>query len=193
MYYKIIVSENFKSVRWSGGHTTELFIFPATADYQKRNFQFRLSTSTVETDKSDFSLLNGISRKLMVLSGHITLNHENHYSRELSEFEIDEFEGNWKTTSDGKCTDFNLMTTVELQSSLNALILEKDQNVSYNINVTFNWLFIYNFSGEVSLKISAESIRIQTGDLLILREVGGQIVEIKGIEHSALVISMISS
>ena len=69
MEYSIITTDNFKTSGWSGGTTTELFIFPPTADYQQRNFQFRLSTATVEADRSDFTLLNGISRKLMVLSG----------------------------------------------------------------------------------------------------------------------------
>jgi len=110
MGYSIITSHYLQPVSWSGGTTTELFIFPLTSDYHKRNFQFRLSTATVEKDKSDFTRLIGISRKLMVLDGKITLNHKDHYSRQINKFDVDEFEGDWKTSSIGKCTDFNLMT-----------------------------------------------------------------------------------
>lgn len=144
MEYKIIASDNFKPVNWSGGTTTELFIFPLKAGYHQRNFQFRLSKSTVETDKSDFTSLPGVSRKLMVLSGKITLCHEGHHSRQLNKFEVDEFEGDWKTSSVGKCTDFNLMTAGKTTGDLQALVIKKKQFINYEIKKTVSgFLFIY--------------------------------------------------
>ena len=50
----LIKAKDLKPVAWSGGSTTELFIFPPTGNYRKRNFDFRLSTATVEVDTSDF-------------------------------------------------------------------------------------------------------------------------------------------
>jgi environmental stress-induced protein Ves len=191
MEYKIITSENFKSVRWSGGTTKELFIFPPAADYQKRAFQFRLSMSAVEADRSDFTRLPGISRKLMVLSGSIILDHENHHTKQLTEFETDEFEGDWKTTSHGTCTDFNLMTTGEATGQLTALIVEKNRIVRQDIKDIFNWLFIYMYSGKVNLIIHKESIELNEGVLFSLRKFSGQILEIKGLEKSNLVFSQV--
>jgi len=109
----ILKSGSFQVKKWAGETTKELFIFPPEARYPDLNFDFRISTATVEIDESEFSRLPGVSRKLMVLSGATTLIHENHHSRKLTRFETDSFEGDWKTTSVGKCTDFNLMKTAK--------------------------------------------------------------------------------
>ena len=192
MAYKIITSEYFQPAGWSGGTTTELFIFPLSADYQLRNFQFRLSTSTVETDKSDFTSLYGISRKLMVLAGKMTLRHEDHYSRRLNKFDVDEFEGDWKTSSTGKCTDFNLMTTGKITGKLTAIVIQKEQYVNLNIKENCDWFIIYIYTGKVRIDINNKITTINTGDLLILSKLTTRSFVIKGIENSELVFSEIS-
>ena len=40
---EIIKSDAFKESKWSGGITTQLYIYPKDSDYQKRNFNFRIS------------------------------------------------------------------------------------------------------------------------------------------------------
>ena len=40
---------------WSGGQTTQLFLSPKEGSYPDRTFDFRLSTATVEVEKSDFT------------------------------------------------------------------------------------------------------------------------------------------
>jgi uncharacterized protein len=191
MGYRIVNSEYFQPVSWSGGTTTELFIFPQTADYQKRNFQFRLSTANVENDKSVFTSLCGISRKLMVLAGSITLSHENHYSRQLHKFDADEFEGTWKTSAVGMCTDFNLMTTGKTTGDLRAVVIEKEQSVNFYTNEKCDWFFIYTYSGKISLKNNRKSIILKRGDLLILNKLTSQSFEIKGLKKSELVFTEI--
>ncbi|HEY9115114.1 MAG TPA: HutD family protein, partial [Bacteroidales bacterium] len=148
MDYTLIKYEKFKTTRWAGGTTTELFIFPTDSEYQKRNFSFRLSTAKVEVEKSEFTSLPGISRKIMVLEGGILINHENHHSKQLAKFDVDEFEGDWKTTSTGKCTDFNLMTQGEIGGKITALIIEKNQFANYQVKDDCDWLFMYIFSGK---------------------------------------------
>lgn len=103
---------------WSGGTTTELFIFPATASYADRNFDFRISTATVESETSDFTELNGFSRYLMVLEGEMIIRHEERYEKQLHRFDFDEFEGSWKTQSAGKVRDFNIIYRPELNISV---------------------------------------------------------------------------
>jgi uncharacterized protein len=191
MEYTIITSENFKTRSWSGGTTTELFIFPLAADYQQRDFQFRLSTANVETEKSDFTLLSGISRKLMVLAGKITLSHEGHYSRQLDKFDVDDFEGDWKTSSSGKCTDFNLMTTGKTSGELSAVIIEKDQSVNFKIKENCDWFIIFMYSGNVRIGVK-NKIAINKGDLLILNKLTTSDIEIIGIQNSELIISEIT-
>ncbi len=127
---KFELLKSFKSNKWAGGLTTQLFIYPPTSDYQQLIFSFRISTATVTTEKSDFTILPGVSRKLMVLDGEITLYHENHHTKQLHKFDIDIFEGAWKTSSHGKCTDFNLMTTGKTIGELEAVIIKKSQHLA---------------------------------------------------------------
>ncbi len=127
MIFKIIKASEFNTVNWSGGTSTQLFIYPQNSDYKLRNFDFRLSTAKVEADESDFTSLPGISRKLMILEGEIEITHENHYSKKLAKFDIDTFEGDWATSSVGKCVDFNLMTRGTGKGKLSAISIKKDQ------------------------------------------------------------------
>jgi uncharacterized protein len=192
MEYNIITSEYFKPTRWSGGTSTELFIHPHTAEYLQRNFQFRLSTATVETDESDFTKLEGISRKLMVLEGKITLTHKDHYSRQLNKFDLDEFEGDWETSSIGKCTDFNLMTSGKTTGDLSVIVIEKDQFVNRSIKKICDWFLIYIHSGKVRIDLDNRIRTVNKGDLLILNNITTRDFKINSIEKSELVFSEIT-
>ena len=192
MKYSIIASENFQPVRWSGGTTTELFIYPPTADYKERNFQFRLSTATVETEKSDFTRLSGISRKLRVLEGEVTLIHDDHDSRQLNKFDADEFEGDCETSSIGKCIDFNLMTTGETKGEITGIVVENEKHFDCNIKENCDWVFIYIFSGKISIDLKDDIITKVKGDLLILNKPTTGNLEIKGLEDCELVFSEVT-
>jgi len=105
MNFHLIKADSVQQKSWSGGTTTELFIYPPAANYAQRNFDFRLSTATVEMEKSEFTRLPGYARKLMVLAGETTLHHQHQHTKTLQKFAVDAFEGNWKTTAAGTCTD----------------------------------------------------------------------------------------
>jgi uncharacterized protein len=186
----ILTFDHFQLLHWSGGTTKELFIFPPTADYKLRNFQFRLSTATVETDRSDFTLLPGVSRKLMVLEGSITLHHQDDYSRELDRFHIHSFEGDRKTSCTGRCTDFNLMTMSGTKGELNFLEMEKEDRTNYQIKQGSDWFFMYVYSGSVSIHTPHASV-LHQGDLLVLQN-PGELLEIHDIGKSVLVFAEIS-
>ncbi len=98
--------------QWSGGTTTELAISPAGASYAARDFDWRISTATVETEQSDFTHLPGYDRILMVLEGELKMVHDTgteQRSVQLQSFEQSSFDGDWKTTGYGKVRDFNVM------------------------------------------------------------------------------------
>lgn len=99
-----------RTTSWSGGITSELYIYPENSFYEERNFGFRISTATVEVDESTFTSLPGFKRHLMPLEGELTLTHEGHHRVSLNPMERDFFLGEWKTKSEGKCIDFNLIT-----------------------------------------------------------------------------------
>jgi environmental stress-induced protein Ves len=191
MEITVIQSKYLYPSSWSGGTTTELYIFPKSASYQKRDFLFRLSTATVEAEECTFTSLPSISRKLMILSGSIVINHKGHYSKQLNKFDIDEFEGDWETLSKGQCTDFNLMTNGKTRGELKSLIVEKEQLVSYTPSKLFDWVFIYLFSGNVSIEIASNSVSLNKGDFLAIERLEDCDILFKGLEDSELVISEI--
>lgn len=154
------------TANWDGGTTTELFIFPETASYVLRNFAFRISTATVETEVSQFTSLPGYLRKLMVLEGELRMCHEypdGILEVMLSPFEQDAFSGDWKTTGYGKVRDFNVMHDARYHSKINFCIAnsgDSPQIVSGNSEYTI--LYVFNGSCVTDCK------EIATGTVLVL-------------------------
>ena len=105
----IIPAAQLKTSTWAGGTTTELCIFPKGSVYQERNFDVRVSSARVDLDQSDFTSLPGYSRYIMPLVGALELGHDGHDGAKLVPYQVHRFEGAWKTSSEGQCTDFNLM------------------------------------------------------------------------------------
>jgi len=187
----ILSNQQFKISDWSGGTTTELYIFPPDASYQERNFVFRLSTAKVEIEKSEFTSLPGVTRKIMILDGEIRINHQNHYTKKLSKFDVDTFEGDWKTTSVGRCTDFNLMTTEKIKVDLTAVVIEKNQSLDYQVEPGWNWVFIYLYSGQINIHLVHDFFTLNSGILLVISNVVSCALQIKGVKRSELVFSKI--
>ena len=52
-----ISAQRFITSKWSGGSTTELFIWPKDASYAERRFNIRISTATVDVESSTFTRL----------------------------------------------------------------------------------------------------------------------------------------
>jgi uncharacterized protein len=191
--YSIIPFARQKAKAWSGGTTTELFIFPASAEYPLRNFRFRLSTATVETESSEFTMLSGISRQLMVLSGATVLHHEGHPSSYLGRFDTATFEGDWKTSSVGRCTDFNLMTSGNTSGTLAALMVQKGQDGTYCFKEHHAFVFFYLFSGETGIIINKKRDTIYQGDLLVFQQPAINALTFRSLEDSELVVCEIEN
>lgn len=100
--------KDYKTSTWGGGKTEEIFIYPTDADYTKRDFNVRISSASIEIDKSEFTELKGVKRFITPLNFnmHLSVNDEN---VSLAPFDIYEFNGSDKTVSFGKGLDFNLM------------------------------------------------------------------------------------
>ena len=105
---------------WSGGQTTQLFLSPKEGSYPDRTFDFRLSTATVEVEKSDFTDLTGYHRILMPLTSSITLTHQ---GKEvvLKPFQSYFFDGGDPVSNQGTCQDFNLIYKPSYQGHMSAI------------------------------------------------------------------------
>ncbi|PKQ60756.1 hypothetical protein BZG02_17960 [Labilibaculum filiforme] len=193
MNIEILRADAFQTINWAGGTSTQLFIYPPTSTYQQRDFTFRLSTATVEIEKSDFTSLPGVSRKLMILEGAIEIIHENKYRKKLNKFNTDSFEGDWNTSSVGKCIDFNLMTRGNAKGELSALTLEKNQTVPLPFKKETDFLILSVFSGEIELNTKEERQIVKQGSLCVITQLDSAKLEIKGITNSEVILSEIAN
>jgi len=71
--FELIKKEQLQVLKWSGGTTTQLAIFPKDAVYDERNFKWRLSTASVEVSESVFTKLPNIKRIIGTGYGRIAL------------------------------------------------------------------------------------------------------------------------
>lgn len=159
---KQIHFNNASMTKWAGGTTTELFIYPKEATYPERNFDFRLSTATVEIETSVFTPLPEINRTLMVLEGEMKLTHTDQHEITLKPFETDDFNGGWETKSLGKCVDLNLMCRGKTSGKLTHIELLHQDVINFNLNAQLNLIYVYR--GTVLINHMAAI----TGDLIIL-------------------------
>ncbi len=124
---KILSEADFHNSIWSGGKTKQLFIFPETGDYQSRQFDYRLSTATVELAQSEFSDLTGYHRLIMSLDKSIILSlKDKQVEKPLQAFESYSFEGKEKIISRGECTDFNLIYNSNYVGQMMAIARNND-------------------------------------------------------------------
>ncbi len=152
---------------WSGGTTTQLYIYPENSTYQDRNFQFRISTATVETEESVFTKLPGISRQIMILDGTLKLEHTGRYTKILHKFETDSFEGDWETKGFGKVKDFNLMTTGKLQGTIYGTSLKKDETIHFQFISSRKLVGLYVMNGSLKILLGGLARIAHEGDFLL--------------------------
>lgn len=149
---KIQRRTTFKTSEWSGGTTTELFIYPKDGDYAQRNFIFRLSSATVDLEKSVFSDLSGFKRFIAPLEGTLNISHDEKNFKALALNELYTFDGGLPTISTGKCRDFNVMIKEGYNGSAENITVSPNQphNITCNQNEIL-WIFSYNNTGEILL------------------------------------------
>ena len=148
---KILVrsEKDYKVSRWSGGDTTELYLYPENGDYRSGNFQLRISSATVEADRSEFTSLPGVDRYLMIFQGHLDMIHGEKEKVSLEPYEVDHFDGGVPTVSYGKVVDFNLMLKNGARGRMEALCLEIGQEWKVTPEKDENFLAIYVREGSV--------------------------------------------
>ena len=110
MIIRHLTAADFRSSTWSGGTTTELYLYPEHGSYAARDFLFRISSATVDLEESDFTPLPGVERYITPLRGSFTLTHPGMPPVVLPALATPYgFSGGIATHCVGKATDFNLM------------------------------------------------------------------------------------
>ena len=107
---EVIKLSEVAAKKWSGGTTSELFIYPKGSSFSEGSFELRISIATVELDETTFTPLSNTLRTLLVLEGNQLLRHQGAHTSDLTAFQQDTFSGDWTTFCSGKSTNFNVMT-----------------------------------------------------------------------------------
>ena len=151
--------KDYKVSKWSGGDTTELYLYPEDGDYRSGNFQLRISSATVEVERSEFTSLPGVERYLMIFQGHLDMIHGEKEKVSLEPYEVDHFDGGVPTVSYGKVVDFNLMLKNGAGGRMEALCLDKGEEKRIQPEGGENFLAIYVKEGEI--RIGDKNIKAQ--------------------------------
>ena len=161
----LLKSNDFQVSDWSGGKTKQLYLSPTTGHYGKRDFDYRLSTATVELAESQFSDLSGFHRILMSLDHTLHLHDASRQEETvLAPFTPYFFEGSDSITSRGTCTDFNLIYSDHYQGQM--LAISDGQELSQDEAIQF----IYALSDLMVTGTDLPSLNLEIGQLLIVEK-----------------------
>ena len=161
----LLKSNDFQVSDWSGGKTKQLYLSPLTGHYDKREFDYRLSTATVELAESQFSDLSGFHRILMSLDQTLHLHNASRQEETvLAPFTPYFFEGSDSITSRGTCTDFNLIYSDHYQGQMLAISDREELSQDEAIQ------FIYALSDLMVTGTGLPSLNLETGQLLIVEK-----------------------
>ena len=161
----VIHKQDQKTSEWSGGSTTELYLFPPDASYAERNFLFRISTAICRDEESVFTRLPDTVRILMLLHGNLSLSHDGGEWICLKSGEQDTFDGGVMTCSKGKCTDFNLM--LKRGTGGEVMMLYLAENDSFTGAMKQEYIGVYLMDGVLEL-CSENTVELQPGDFCML-------------------------
>lgn len=105
----------------------------------EKNFQIRFSTAVCNGQDSVFTDFSGFTRWISPKSGQLCMEHTKKDGSTksvcLEPFEIDKFEGSWKTTSTGAYKDFNLLTDSSFVGEM--IAIHCGDRVSFNPSKNF--------------------------------------------------------
>lgn len=168
---KLIKQNDYITTEWSGGKTTQLFIYPEDSNYDARNFKFRLSSATVELGESEFTKLEGIHRFITPLNGELKLTHNHKDYINLKPFEIYEFDGGINTTSYGIVKDFNLMLGNGVKGELESIYIDREYSLIKENQSNFNeiFYFIYAYNNIVYISFNKEINIIKPFEILLIK------------------------
>ncbi|MBU5437243.1 HutD family protein [Tissierella sp. MSJ-40] len=178
---KLIKEDDYITTEWSGGKTTQLFIYPEDSNYKDFNFKFRLSSATVELERSEFTKLEGVYRFITPLDKGFKLTHNHKDYISLRPFEIYEFDGDIDTVSYGTVRDFNLMLGNGARGKLENIYINREhlliEECSSDFKETF--YFIYAYNDKIHINIDGDIKIIRPLQILLIKLNSNTVLNLK--------------
>lgn len=144
---------------WSGGQTFEYFIAPETASYADRDFEFRISSASIEMIPSDFTRFPGYFRYLVMLDTDLSLE-INGERRVCLQNEILRFDSNDQVISHTSGTDFNWM--ISNSYTVHSLDLKRELFTSQ-----VDFCLVFALEATV-VSINGEILNLNANDCLLI-------------------------
>ena len=158
---KIIKAGERKISLWAGGSSSQICIWPEDGDYAKRDFLYRISTAVADTEEwSDYTMLPGVIRHLLMLDGEAEVRHEEESLRMEPYQPVDVFDGGLQSRAKGKVRDFNLMTKAGCEGAMYVGAPKSAEGVDQRL--------LFCGHGEVDVLFHNETIHLCKEDALLL-------------------------
>ena len=168
MKAKILKAKDYSYSDWAGGSTQQLLLLPVDASFAKRDFEVRISKATIKAAKSTFTLLPGINRNLLLLSGQTML----HINKELPQLVLPgseiNFSGSDQITCQGSGSDFNVMHAGEGHVSSQFLQFKKSNILHFITYAVGQILFIYANQGSLKIEIDQDKFELKEDQCLFI-------------------------
>ena len=172
-----LTDADYSVSQWSGGLTKQIAICPQDARYADRDFLWRVSSATVETEHSEFTPLPDYDRFLSLLAGELAVTHEGQPFVLLRPYDVHTFDGGVATRSQGRCTDFNLMLRKgRCTGNLSALRLANGQQMilsDVGNAASADTLLLYCARGSAELQSEHQAVWLLTGQAALIEHPAG--------------------
>lgn len=164
MKIQYVNEKDFKTTDWSGGTTTEYYIFPPSGDYGKRDFNIRISSAVMRDENSTFTELPGVERFLTPLSNtlELTVNKE---TISLYPYEVINFMGTDEVYCTGIGTDFNLM--LKAASGMMETHEFENDNITLLIDKKHSYA-IYSYDGKATIEYKNDKYLLDKHNMVII-------------------------
>lgn len=123
MSIELLSAQNYRVSNWSGGQTTQVYIYPEHSSYAERDFTFRISAASIRESPSVFTQLEQYDRILVSTEQSIVLQLQDK-NVDLETYTPFYFSGAEPVTSIGTTTDFNVMMRKGHKATLAILHME---------------------------------------------------------------------
>lgn len=191
---KILKKTDFKTTAWSGGDTTQIYIYPETARYEEQDFMYRVSMASVLSELSRFTKLENYDRILTVLEGSIELRQEKQMPLiSLNPLEPFRFGGEIPVISYGQCKDFNLMFQKGMDGQVWMIPMNEEE--AELVLEHENHYILYLMKGSLNITFCQKERLLCAEEALVLnqvREPGGRLKITRKEENTLLALCCIA-
>ena len=165
-FFKKYTYQDFSRNDWSGGTSTQLVIYPSESDLLKQNFEFRISTASIDVEESQFTQFFLHKRIICSLQNPITLIHSEIQPFYLTPLVPYSFDRGMTTKCIGKTIDFNVIFNDSWDASIKVYQIDSMIDMAY-IQSYSDLTYFFQVQGESFIN----AILLEESELMLFKEI----------------------